>query len=31
EKMPVGSYYFIIEYNDNYTQNLSGIVTLIKN
>jgi gliding motility-associated-like protein len=31
EKMPVGSYYFIIEYNDSFTQNLSGIVTLIKN
>ena len=31
EKMPVGSYYFIIEYNDNFTEKQSGIVTLIKN
>ncbi|MCF8408411.1 MAG: gliding motility-associated C-terminal domain-containing protein [Crocinitomicaceae bacterium] len=31
EKMPVGSYYFIIEFNDNVTSSKSGIVTLIKN
>jgi gliding motility-associated-like protein len=31
EKMPVGSYYFIIEYNDNFTENKTGIVTLINN
>jgi gliding motility-associated-like protein len=30
ENMPVGSYYFVIEYNDNYTDYKSGIVTLIK-
>lgn len=31
EKMPVGSYYFIIEYNDEFTENITGIVTLITN
>ncbi len=30
ENMPVGSYYFIIEFNDNFTENKAGIVTLIK-
>ena len=28
-KLPVGSYYFIIEFNDNYTLNKTGIVTII--
>jgi len=31
EKMPVGSYYFVIEYNDEFTENITGIVTLITN
>ncbi len=31
EKMPVGSYYFIIDYNDGQTDNKTGIVTLINN
>jgi len=31
EKMPVGSYYFIIEYNNNFRENKTGIVTLINN
>jgi gliding motility-associated-like protein len=30
EKMPVGSYYFIIEYNDNFTENSNGIITIIE-
>ena len=30
EKLPVGSYYFIIEYNDGITNNKTGIVTLIE-
>jgi gliding motility-associated-like protein len=29
--MPTGSYYFIIEYNDNFTENKTGIVSIIKN
>jgi gliding motility-associated-like protein len=28
--MPVGSYYFIIEYNDDNTSNSTGIVSIIK-
>jgi gliding motility-associated-like protein len=30
ENLPVGTYYFIIEYNDNFTASSSGIVTIIK-
>ena len=30
EKMPVGSYYFIIEYNDGFTEKSNGLVTIIK-
>jgi gliding motility-associated-like protein len=30
EKMPVGSYYFIIEYNDNLTESSNGMITIIK-
>ena len=30
ESLPVGTYYFIIEYNDNFTASSSGIVTIIK-
>jgi gliding motility-associated-like protein len=29
-ELPVASYYFIIEYNDNSTENKTGIVTIIK-
>ncbi len=29
--LPVGSYYYIIEFNDNYTQNTNGIVSILKN
>ena len=29
--LPVGSYYYIIEFNDNYTQNSNGIVSILKN
>ena len=29
-KLPVGSYYYIIEFNDNYTPNTTGIVSIIK-
>ncbi|MBM3430784.1 MAG: gliding motility-associated C-terminal domain-containing protein, partial [Bacteroidetes bacterium] len=31
EKIPVGSYYFIIEFNDGFTHIKTGIVTLINN
>jgi len=31
ENMPVGSYYFVIEFNDNFTGNKTGIVTLTNN
>jgi gliding motility-associated-like protein len=30
KQMPVGSYYFIIEFNDDQTQNKTGIVSIIK-
>jgi gliding motility-associated-like protein len=30
QELPVASYYYIIEYNDNTTENSNGIVTLIK-
>jgi gliding motility-associated-like protein len=30
DKLPVGSYYYIIEYNDGVTNNKTGIVTLIE-
>jgi gliding motility-associated-like protein len=30
EKLPVGTYYFIIEYNDNFTASSNGIVSIIK-
>ena len=30
ESLPVGTYYFIIEYNDNFTKSSNGIVTIIK-
>ncbi|MFM7681453.1 MAG: gliding motility-associated C-terminal domain-containing protein, partial [Bacteroidota bacterium] len=30
ESLPVGSYYFIIEFNDDQTQNKTGIVSIIK-
>jgi len=30
EKMPVGSYYFVIEFNDGISTNKTGIVTLIQ-
>jgi len=30
EELPVASYYFIIEYNDNSTENKTGIVSIIK-
>ena len=30
ESLPVGTYYFIIEYNDNFTKSSTGIVTIIK-
>jgi gliding motility-associated-like protein len=30
QQMPVGSYYYIIEYNDNNTENTTGIVSIIK-
>jgi gliding motility-associated-like protein len=30
EKLPVSSYYFIIEYNDGLTTNKTGIITLIE-
>jgi gliding motility-associated-like protein len=30
KQMPVGSYYFIIEFNDGQTQNKTGIVSIIK-
>ena len=30
EELPVGSYYFIIEYNDDYTSGKSGIVSILK-
>ncbi|MBI1836775.1 MAG: gliding motility-associated C-terminal domain-containing protein, partial [Flavobacteriia bacterium] len=30
EDLPVASYYFIIEYNDNKTENLTGTVSIIK-
>jgi gliding motility-associated-like protein len=30
EQMPVGSYYFIIEYGETFKQNQTGIVTIIK-
>jgi gliding motility-associated-like protein len=30
ENMPVGSYYFIIEYNDNFTESKVGIVSILK-
>jgi gliding motility-associated-like protein len=29
KKLPVGSYYYIIEFNDNYTPNATGIVSII--
>jgi len=29
-KLPVGSYYYIIEFNDNYTQNTNGTVSILK-
>ena len=30
QELPVGSYYYIIEYNDNTTEKTNGIVTIIK-
>jgi gliding motility-associated-like protein len=30
QQMPVGSYYYIIEYNDDYTENTTGIVSILK-
>ena len=30
ESLPVGTYYFIIEYNDNFTKSSNGSVTIIK-
>ena len=30
KKLPVGSYYYIIEYNDGFTTNKTGIVTIIE-
>jgi len=30
EELPVGSYYFIIEYNDDFTQSKTGIVSILK-
>ena len=30
EELPVASYYYIIEYNDNSTKNITGIVSIIK-
>jgi hypothetical protein len=30
EALPVGSYYFIIEYNDEFTENSIGTVSIIK-
>jgi gliding motility-associated-like protein len=30
ESLPVASYYFIIEYNDNSTPNSNGIITIVK-
>lgn len=30
ENLPVGTYYFIIEYNDNFTASSNGIVSIIK-
>ncbi len=30
ESMPVGSYYFIIEYNDDFTDSKTGIVSILK-
>ena len=30
KQMPVGSYYFIIEFNDDQTQNKTGIVSIVK-
>ncbi len=31
EELPVASYYYIIEYNDNVTENSVGVVSIIKN
>jgi len=31
EDLPVGSYYFIIEYNDEVTDPLNGVVSIILN
>ena len=28
--LPIGSYYFIVEFNDNHTQNKTGIVSILK-
>jgi gliding motility-associated-like protein len=28
--LPVGSYYFIIEFNDNFTESKTGIVSILK-
>lgn len=28
--LPVASYYYVIEYNDNTTENKTGVVSLIK-
>jgi gliding motility-associated-like protein len=30
QELPVGTYYFIIEYNDNITSNKNGIVSILK-
>ena len=30
QELPVASYYYIIEYNDNTTENSNGIVTIVK-
>jgi gliding motility-associated-like protein len=30
EELPIASYYYMIEYNDNSTENTTGIVSIIK-
>jgi len=30
QELPVASFYFIIEYNDNTTENSNGIITIVK-